>query len=43
MRITTLNIRRKIAKLSQSLQEKEEKIEELERMVLVLKNRMNIE
>jgi len=40
MRITTLEIRRKIVKLSQSLQEKEEKIEELELMVKVLKNRI---
>jgi len=40
MRITTLKIRRKIVKLSQSLQEKEEKIEELELMVKVLKNRI---
>jgi hypothetical protein len=40
MRITTLNIRRKIAEISQSLQEKEEKIEELELMAKILKNRI---
>ena len=40
MRITTLNIRRKIAEISQSIQEKEEKIEELELMAKILKNRI---
>ena len=40
MRITTLYIRRKIAEISQSLQEKEEKIEELELMAKILKNRI---
>lgn len=40
MRITTSKIRRKIDEISQSLQEKEEKIEELESMANILKNRI---
>jgi hypothetical protein len=43
MKITTLNIRRKIAEISQSLLEKEEQIEELESMAQILKHRMKIE
>ena len=42
MRITYSKTRREIAKLSQSLQEKEEKIWELEHMAQILKKRMNI-
>jgi len=42
MRIATSKIRRKIAEISQSLLEKEEKIEDLEHMAQILKKRMSI-
>ncbi len=43
MRIATSKIRRKIAEISQSLLEKEDKIEDLENMAQILKKRMNID
>lgn len=43
MKITSNNIRRRISEISKSLQEKEEKIGELELLVKILQERIGID